>query len=150
MPSFSFSIVKKKYKTKHESNIIISNVKGVVFINIEGKYTVKILNEYYPIHHSNYTCKGKPIVYSQKLTDLSQRLIYVRTEDDAVELPHHAYLPFTVGCIVLGNVIKGIGNSHIFYIKRVSIDPNNEESKIAMKFYKDNYEVIQKNRMENL
>lgn len=150
MPTFNFSPIKKKKDKVHkESNIVFENIKGIVVININGVYSIKVDNNYYSINSKNYSCKGKMIVYSQELTELSKRLIYIRTEDDCVELPHNAYLPFTVGCMVLGNIIKHITNNLIFDIKRVIIDNNNIEAKEAMKFYKENYTEIQANRKKN-
>lgn len=147
MPSFSFSIVnKKKDKAKKESNIVKKYVIGVVVIDINGIYSVKVDNNFYSINSKNYSCKGKMMVYCQTLTELSNRLIYIRTEDNCVELPKNAYLPFTVGCMVLGNLIKNITNNIIFDIKRVIIDNNNIDAKEAMKFYKLNYNIIQENR----
>lgn len=148
MPSFDFSIItKKKDKVKKESNIIKKDTIGVIFIDINGIYSVKVDNDFYPINPNNYTCKGKMIVYSQELTESFRRLIYIRTEDSCVKLPRNAYLPFTVGCSVLGNIIKNIFNKlPIFDIKRVIIDDDKEDAKEAIKFYKLNYDIIQRNR----
>lgn len=147
MPSFSFTpVVKKGVENKPKtSNNIRVDVRGIVVIDLNGIYTVKVDNDNYPISSKNFSCKGKMVVYSQTLTKLSGRLVYIRTEDNAVELPKNAYLPFCVGALVSGNIIVG----NIFDIKKVAIDNKNPDAIEAMRFYRNNYEIIQENRLKH-
>lgn len=145
MPSFSFNATikkkdnKKQVKTKNNIQIIDKNVSGVVSIDINGIYHVNGLE----ISPENYTCEGHTRLYYQGLQD-KQRVLYIR-EDIDKKIPCNTknYLPFAVGCCVVGNIIQNVfTNKSWFYIKKVFVNYDNIESQKALEFYRNNYEQI--------
>ena len=153
MPSFNFTVVEKETKVAkrksvgNKSEILSKNIYGVVFIDIEGNYTVMVNGKHFIIHPDNYNTQGVSMIYLQRLSVDGQREIVARPLDFAPRLDGKHYLPFTVGCEVLGNIIKNkLSNQICFDILKVEPYCNNIDSKEAIQFYKDNYETIQKNR----
>lgn len=154
MPSFSFQIVKKETKVARTTKsiedkyeILSKEVYGVIFIDINGNYSVKVDDNFYNINPKNYNTQGVEMIYLQRLSKDGHREIYVRPLDFAPKVDEKHYLPFTVACEVLGNVVKNkLTNTIYFNIKEVYRDCNTIDAKTALKFYKDNYEIIQNNR----
>lgn len=153
MPGFSFNVTikkkdnKKQIKTKNNIQIIEKNISGVVSIDINGVYSVNGLE----IAPENYTCEGFTRLYYQGLQD-KQRVLYIRDDiDKKIACDTKNYLPFTVGCCVVGNIIQNVfTNKSWFYIKKVFINYDNIESQKALEFYRQNYEQILINkRMRN-
>lgn len=150
MPTFDFSISKRKevkskksYNTS-ESSIIEQLVRGVVCITLDACYKVKVDDIYYSIMSKNFSCKGVSKVYRQLLDKNKQRVLYVRLDDNKCELGHNLYLPFAPGCIVIGNILEHrLTKTRVFNIKKVLIDYDDIESQKAIKFYRDNYDIIQ-------
>lgn len=150
MPTFDFSISKrkevksKKTYTTSEYSILESSVTGVVYITLDACYNVKVNDINYSIMSKNFSCKGVSKVYRQLLDNNKQRVLYVRLDDNKCELGHNLYLPFAPGCVVIGNILEHTKFKYkIFDIKKVLIDYDNVESQEAIKFYRDNYDVIQ-------
>lgn len=149
MPSFNFSTIvkkkdnKKQVKTKGVYDIIEKKISGVVFIDINGKYSVNNIE----IAPECFTCQGATKLYYQGLQD-KQRVMYIRDSIDkniACSIKH--YLPFTVGCCVIGNKVENIYSHKIyFYIKKVFINYDNIDSQRALNFYREHYEEIIKNK----
>lgn len=149
MPSFNFSAIvkkkdnKKQVKTKGVYDIIEKKISGVVFIDINGKYSINGIE----IAPECFTCKGATRLYYQGLQQ-NQRTMYIRDSIDkniACNIEH--YLPFAVGCCVIGNKVENIYSHKIyFYIKKVFINYDNIEAQRALKFYRDNYNEIIKNK----
>lgn len=152
MPSFNFSAIvkkkdnKKQVKTKGVYDIIEKKISGVVCIDINGKYFVNGIE----IAPECFTCQGATRLYYQGLQQ-NQRTMYIRDSIDkniACNIDH--YLPFAVGCCVIGNKVENIYSHKIyFYIKKVFINYDNIEAQRALKFYRDNYCEIIKNK-ENM
>lgn len=149
MPSFNFSAIvkkkdnKKQVKTKGVYNIIEKKISGVVFIDINGKYSINNIE----IAPECFTCQGATRLYYQGLQK-NQRTMYIRDNIDkniACNIKH--YLPFAVGCCVIGNKVENIYSHKIyFYIKKVFVNYDNIEAQRALKFYRDNYNEIIKNK----
>ena len=153
MPSFSFTPVKKEIKVAKkksvENNIEVLSKEaiGIVFIDINGDYTVKVNSENYKIHKDCYNTQNVPKIYLQRLSKDGYREIFVRPLDFAPKTDNKHYLPFTVGCEVIGKIIKNkITFETYFYINECNIIHNDPDAKQALQFYKDNYDTIQKNR----
>lgn len=154
MPEFSFSVVKKETKVaKHKKSvenrlsILEKDKQGVIFIDIEGNYSVKVNNKFYNINPKNYNTQDVETIYLQRLSKDGHREAYVRSLDFAPKVDEKHYLPFTVGCEVDGNIVKNnLTNNIYFDIKNVIMHSSDPDSKAAIKFYKENYETIQNNR----
>lgn len=154
MPSFSFTPVKKEIKVaKHKKSVddtievLVKNLTGIVFIDINGDYSVKVNGNNYNIHKDCYNTQGVSKIYLQRLSKDGYREIFVRPLDFAPKTDEKHYLPFTVGCEVCGKLIKNKITSEVyFYINEVNMIHNDIEAKQALQFYKDNYDTIQKNR----
>jgi hypothetical protein len=151
MPSFSFSVIKKvTKKNKSISNnkdiIVLSKVRGIVFINLQGDYYVELENgEIYPINKDCYSCKGHKEIYRQGEFDRC-RFIYVRHQGEYFECNTKHWLPFGIGCIVKGNVIQHhISKQKTFVIKKCGVDFDNPRAIAAMQFYKNNIDEINTN-----
>lgn len=148
MPSFDFSLVKKevnKRKTSNNTNkyeVVEKNVVGIVWIDINANYYIKIGNKFYNINADCYSCKGRDIVYAQGFDD-KRRVCIIRNPGEYIECNHNLYLPFAPGCIVSGDIIINHPlTSKIFNIKKIWIELNNNDAHEALAFYKEHYKEI--------
>lgn len=148
MPSFDFSLVKKESNKRKTSNninkydVVEKNVIGVVHIDINANYYVKINDRYYNINSECYSCKGKNMIYAQGYDD-KRRICIIHSPGEYTECNHNLYLPFAPGCIVSGDIIINHPlTAKIFNIKKVWIDFNNDDAHEALAFYKEHYKEI--------
>ena len=151
MPSFNFSVIAKvTKKNKSISNnkdvIVLHKIQGIIFIDLQGNYSVKLDNgDSYPIHKDCYSCKGHKEIYRQGEFDKG-RFIYIRHQGEYFECDSKHWLPFGVGCIVKGNVIRNpITKIESFVIKKCGVNFENTMSINAMNFYRQNIEKINAN-----
>ena len=162
MPSFDFSLPKKKVSQRNTSKnnnlnkIIKKNVTGVIWINSDAEYTVSIneggVSFKYPIHYDCYSCKGHARIYRRGVP-FKDRYVYIRSAGEYGEQNLNSYLPFAPGCVVLGDLVKTpINVSPLFIIKDCWTELNNEESHDALMFYKEHIdeinEIIRKQSIE--
>lgn len=148
MPTFDFSLPKKKTKerkTSHNTNkyeVVTKNIIGVVWIDEFSNYTVKVSDAYrYEIHPDCYSCKGKDRIYLRKLDD-NRRICIIRNADAYSDCNRNCYLPFAPGCIVSGDiVVKGFTKQ--FYIRKCWIELDNDDAHAALVYYRKNYNTIQ-------
>lgn len=148
MPSFDFSLVRKetnKRKTSNNTNkyeVIEKNILGVICIDINANYYVKVDNKCYNINSECYSCKGKNIIYAQGVND-KRRICIIRNSGEYLECNHNLYLPFAPGCIVSGDIIINHPlTAKIFNIKKIWIDLDNDVAHEALAFYKEHYKEI--------
>lgn len=153
MPYFDFSVTKKQTNTSHKKakqyTIIKRDIYGVVHITITGMLFVNINNTVVPILKDCYNTVGKNKIFSLKLNKDSKRLCIVRNKNERLNYTNENYLPFAPGCIVYGNLLLNPYGTTLFNIKKVIIEYDNEESKIALNYWKTNYEEIERNRNKN-
>lgn len=152
MPVFSFTLPKLKTTIKqstiNKENIIETDIEGVIHITLEGKfYIITSENKEYKIYKDCYSCKGKQRVYFIMLDSKTKSRICWDRIENRQELSDKHYLPFAPGCCVKGSIIKHLGVEY-FKINKVFINNSIPNSKEALKFYKDNYKEIQKNRFK--
>ena len=146
MPTFNFSINKKKIEKKETSNdnvkhqIVRKDVIGVVWINEKANYFVKNNAILYPIHLDCYSCKNKDRIYTRKLHNY-RRIYIIRNVNEYNECNLNLFLPFAPGCIVSGDIVSN-NNIKYFYIKKCWLDYDNDESHLAIEFYRNNYDTI--------
>lgn len=156
MPTFNFSLSKKvirERKTSKNNNrgevIIKDDVKGIVFINENAEYYVKVEDINYLIHKDSYSCKGKAKIYRQGYFDKG-RFCSIRLVDDRKECDKNYWLPFGIGSTVIGTIIN-IYNINYFLIKDCFTEFN-DESKNAITFYNNHLieinNIIRKRRNE--
>lgn len=158
MPSFNFSINKKVNKKTiiNKDNIIIKDVQGVVWIKEDGTYYINVSEKkakgLYNIHPKCYSCKGHNTLY-RRCVPIKQRYIYIKSSDSYSQQSNYFFLPFDVGCTVIGDIIKNnITSVYFFVIKKCFIDFTNDESKNAILFYKEHINKINeiiKNKLLN-
>lgn len=153
MPTFNFSLPKKKIKERKTNNnigkyeIIEKNIIGIVWINESAKFIIKVDNDKcYEIHPDCYSCKGKKKIYSRQL-DENRRICIIRNIDDYPECNPNCYLPFAPGCIVSGNIIIN-GFIKQFYIKNCWTETENDNAHAALVYYRQIYNNI-RNIIEN-
>lgn len=148
MPSFNFSVVNKEsnkrktYNNTKKYEVVEKDLVGVVWIDINANYYIKVNNKFYNINSECYSCKGKTMIYAQGYDD-KNRICIIRSPEKCIECNHNLYLPFAPGCIVSGDII--INNpltAKIFNIKEVWIDINNDDAHEALAFYKEHYKEI--------
>lgn len=151
MPTFGFSFAKKEVNKREKVNnsgkyeIIERKVTGVVFINLDASYYIKCGDKDYDITPESYTCKGKTTVYRRGYDD-KVNLRYIRTLDSCVELNPLHWIPFSVGCVTIGNiVVNNITKRKYFDIKSVDVDYTNNISIEAHSFYREHYKEINDN-----
>lgn len=148
MPAINFSLKpskkkeRKTIKSGNRTQVIEKNVTGVVCINIDAVYYVKIGDSQYPIHKDCYSCKGKQYIYRQGEYDKS-RVVYIRTVDNCYESIPNFWLPFNVGCVVTGDIVFN-HDAYVkqFVIKQCWIEWHNDEATEAINFYKEHLNVI--------
>lgn len=152
MPTFNFTIETKperKPKSNINKTVKLTKVEGIVNITIDGIYKVKVNKFIYDIHKDCYSCKGITNIYKQELDKHLQRILYVRDVGYCEECNPLHYLPFTVGCNVIGDIIS-INDKEYFCIKKVFLDFSNNEAHNALEFYKNNYKVINQSRINRI
>ena len=145
MPTFNFSVVdvvKKKVPQKVKSNdsykVIQKKVVGIVHVDIDANYYVVVDNQKYPIAAECYTCKGKCKLYRQGEYDYA-RVVWIRAIDFN-SMNTNYWLPFTVGCVVTGDVIHS-NNFDKFVITNVT-DEITIKTHEAMVFYREHLKEI--------
>lgn len=143
--SFSFNY-KDKTKTKKITNynkyeIVEEELKGVVFIDINGDYYIKVNTINFPIKSECYNINKSKNVYHRLYNG---RLLYIRTDTEK-ELSNHWWIPFAPGCNVSGNIVKNRLGKTFFDIKKIWTNVHDEIATSAYKFYIDNIEEINKN-----
>lgn len=146
MPSFNFSIINKKdnaKKSKTNYDTLKKDVEGVIFININGEYSVCVDNNKYKLTDESYKSKGKYIVYMQGF-DSIRRVRYIRNREERIETNPLFLAPFHAGVLVKGNIVFH-NNSKCFDIKKIYHDNKNEMCDKAFSFYKEHYKEINQN-----
>lgn len=153
MPYFDFSVTKKQSNANHKQakkyTILKKDIYGVVHISITGMLFVNINNSVVPILKECYNTVGKDKIFSMKLQDDINKLCIVRNKNERLIYNNKEYLPFAPGCVVYGNLLLNPYGTTLFNIKKVILEYDNEESRIAFKYWKDNYKRIEKNRNNN-
>ena len=150
MPKFNFSVSKKETVKKKSSDnsklyeTVENNVKGVVFIDIEGLYTVRYNGKDYNLTENSYNCKNHYIIYRRGyLDDNNKNSCIIREDNKSIEAKHINYLPFAPGCIVIGNIIQN-GFKTLFEFSKVCFGEGNSDSTEARQFYIANSKTINK------
>ena len=153
MPYFDFSVIKKQTNTNHKKakqyTILKKDIYGVIHINIEGLLFVNINDTVVPILKECYSTKGKDKIFSLKLQKNTKRLCIVRNKDERLIYNNENYLPFAPGCVVYGNLLLNPYGTTLFNVKKVLIEYDNEESRNAFNYWKNNYKEIERNRNKN-
>lgn len=156
MPYFDFSAPIKPIKAKNQSkprsilNCINKNVIAVVDITEDLDYIAVFEDgRVYDIDATCFKCKGHQTIYSQLLIgEHKQRLIINRVPDSCIE--SFPYLPFAVGCLIKGDVIKNnITNHKYFVIKKCYVDNNNRFAFLITKAFRDIYDEALAQRIVN-
>ena len=149
MPTFNFSVVKKKDKREHKPAkqyvVLKKGVTCIVHIDIEGKFYVNLNDVKVPILKECYSTKGKTYIFSRKLKTDGKKLCIVRTKNDAT-IVFEEYLPFCPGCVVEGNILLNPFGTTLFNIKRVKLEYENADAKLAFLYWKKHYDEIERNR----
>lgn len=155
MPTFNFSLANKESSKRKTSTIevIKKNIKGIVWIDKKANYSVCVDNFSYSIDYKCFSCKDKERIYRQGEYD-KNRVVYVRAVDSCFECNPNFWLPFGVGCVVIGDLIVSPYNNNekLFVIKECYVDINDEESHKAMSYYKEHIKEINdiiRNRRNN-
>lgn len=158
--AFTFSVTKKAVKsnsstTKHKTvnsntdkekyTIIAKDLRGVVWITIDGCYKVVVGDNVYDILERNYNCARKKSLYYEDLVE-NKLVNYIKLSPgnaDSVK----GYLPFGVGCCVTGMLLRRKRDDRVYFnIKKVFIERNNPDALAAINYYRENLEVINNNR----
>lgn len=150
MPMFNFAAASKAKVAKKKSSdstvykIVEKDVIGVVHVTIDAKWHVRTDAKDYTIAKESYNSKDKCVVFKTILVN-GRRWQWIRLRDKANKLNELLWLPFAVGCIVKGNILHSdkYGGVTVFKIKKVYIDYNDWAAIKAMRFYRDNIEVIE-------
>ena len=112
---FSFGRVQKTTKGRIAATVIYNRAEGLIKI-IEGEYKVEYNNKLYPISEDSYESKGKKVVYSTKLDKYNHRVKIIRDADNKSALNKQHYIPFAVGLIAKGRIIKPAFGKEQFHI----------------------------------
>lgn len=156
MPYFDFSAqfttikAKQAKKPKSVLTVIDKNVIAVVDIDKDLNYLAVFEDgRTYNIAPACYKCKNHQVIYSQLLIgEHKQRLIIHRALDCYYE--HFPYLPFAVGCLIKGNIVKNnLTNTRYFIIKKCYVDNNNRFAFLITKAFRDIYDDELEQRIIN-
>lgn len=155
MPTFNFSLPKKKDKERKASNnsikheVIERDIIGVIWIDCNANYFVHINGNKYTIKRECYSCKGKRAVYRQGQYDRN-RVCYIRHSDNYAECNPLHWLPFAPGCMVKGNIIRhSLTKAKLFVIKNCYVDYDNNDAHAAIEYYREHYaEIIEKHKIK--
>lgn len=145
MPTFNFqvvNVVKKSRPQKDKSDntyqIIQRKVVGVVHVDIHANYYVVVNNEKYTIAEECYTCKDKRKLYRQGEYDFA-KVVWIRAINfNSMNINY--WLPFTVGCVVTGNIVSN-NITNKFIIIDVS-DEINDKTHDALVYYRKHIKEI--------
>lgn len=151
MPIISFTVVERKRKsvktnlklsskTKRTKNksIIEKDITGIVDLTDDIKYVVILKDgRHFLIDKSCFNCKGHKNIYSQILVGEYKQVIVI----DRLHTKHNhfPYLPFCVGCIVNGNIVKYDNGRIRFIIKKCVRDTANFDAIDVIKRFKEIY-----------
>lgn len=153
MPSFDFSVVKiKKEKVikqhKHVEDkyeVIKKKIDTYIQIDLEANYYVIVDDIRYNIVPEDYSCKDVEQVYLQKLDKLGHRMRWDRIGMNLQALGKQ-YLPFAPGIKVHGHIVKNIfNNEQLFHLIKILPEDLTIEGYEILKYYKENYDIIQQN-----
>lgn len=143
--SFSFASKDKTknkiIKSSNKYKIVEEDVEGVIVIDLNANYGVKINNITFEIVPECFAIKKKKNVYHKLYNG---RLLYIRLDTNK-KLNEAYWCPFAPGCIVNGNIVKNRIDKLYFKIKDIHTDNLNESANEAFKFYIDNIDEINKN-----
>lgn len=144
MPTFNFQVIKtlskkreKTSKTDNSHKVIQKKIVGIVHIDISGRYYVVANNTKYCIALECFSCRNIRKLYRQGEYDYA-KVVYIRTTDTECNMYH--WLPFTVGCVVTGDVVE-INKSQQFVINKVD-DVYNDDTHAAIEFYRKHIKEI--------
>lgn len=139
----------KSTSSSPRREIVAKNIIGVIGINIDASYYVETKDKQYQLTIESYELKGKNVYYARTLQN-NRILNIISLKKKLVN--NKQYLPFSVGCIIKGNVYKILG-TEIFNINKI-LDckdvPEEYEHfvkttvHIKKQFFRDNYEEIEK------
>lgn len=143
--SFSFAYKDKTknkiIKSSNKYEIVEEDIEGIVVIDLNANYSVKVNNITFNIVPECFKIKKKKNIYHKLYNG---RLLYIRLDTNR-KLNEAYWCPFAPGCIVNGNIVKDKINKLYFRIKDIYTDNFNESANEALKFYIDNIEEINKN-----
>lgn len=161
MPYFDFSLIGKKKKSNNNTKtnskrikrwtIVEKNVEAIVGFTDDLQYIAMLRDgRDYLIDDSCYNGKGHRELYSQILFgEYKQCVVISRVPMDAKN--HFPYLPFAIGCIILGTIIKdNINNIETFKIKKCWRDYDNWDSVTIINCFKAMYnEEVEQRIIDN-
>lgn len=150
---FNFSkFGKPRVKSTNSSprrEIVAKNVIGVIGINIDASYYVETKDKQYKLTIESYELKGKNVYYARTLQN--NRILNIISLKKRL-VNNKQYLPFSVGCIVKGNIYKILGTERFNISRILDCKDVPEEYEYFVKttvhikkqFFRDNYEEIEK------
>lgn len=119
---FNFNVsLKPKRATRSPSNsisytIIESKVEGVIKLLEDMTFRVEYKGKLYKITSESYETKGKKILYAIKLDCYGHRIKIIRDGDNRAYVDTKHYVPFAVGLIAKGRIVKLPFTSELFHI----------------------------------
>lgn len=117
---FNFNISIKPKQTRNPSTIsytiVESKVEGVVKILEDMTFRVEYKGKLYKITQESYNTKGKKILYARKLDCYGHRIKIIRDMDNRAYVATKHYVPFAVGLIAKGRIVKLPFSSELFHI----------------------------------
>lgn len=151
---FNFNIAQKSKRNssykKQDYKLLKRNVKGIIHIDKSGTLFVNINNTPVYILKKCYTKSKSKYRFYQKLVGNKQRFTVAKNKElDNLEY-NDLWYPFGVGCTVVGNLLLDLHGTTLFNVRKVLIEYNNNEAKLAMDFWRNNYEEIEYNKKNNL
>lgn len=150
---FDFSVPIKKQKNHTQKvniklyHTIIKDVYCVAIIDINGNYYAKdIINgDQFIITSRSYNVKTN-VYYSQQLVGDKRLQIFTNEKVKFFNMPW-IHLPFAPGVGMLGNIVKSEFNEQLMFdlTRTFKLPKDNELSREAFLYYRDNYSEIYNN-----
>lgn len=136
--------VRKDTYSQGKYSVVGKEYEGIVCISLDGNYYVRIEDQTYNIISENYNTENVSKVYLQKLDSNGQRILLIRSLLVNKKISN-VYLPFAPGIYVIGDIVVNNYTKEImFNIKKILHDDKDNGCHQALKFYQDNYDIIQK------
>jgi len=147
--NFALAPVNKKQNNKSTKTTPskLKNIKGVVWIDLEANYFVRVKDIHgkskdYPITKSSYSCKDKESVFKFNENN-SKILLWFRHEFEKINL-NYKWKPFAPGVIVDGYIVKYNDKEYI-EILNTDITTLTSDGSEAKAFYLENHKIIKEN-----
>lgn len=146
---FSFGAVTKSREKEHTNRyvIIVAKCEGVIRI-VNNIYKVEYNGKLYSITGESYRTKGKRVIYARVLDKYNHRIKIIRDLDDRKTVDTRFYIPFAVGLIAKGKIVKMPFQQELFHITTCYNCGDIESAVLAFREWKEYEDKIKNGEID--